>query len=1562
MTLINSFLHFKCRNAAAQMKNQMQTDTGPPLPLSSLRLLVPPLRLVSAALLHIVQRRDIMDYGLVEEFVTTVLEESPDMMSSRDRVRLIMGLRAQVEASESSFLKLVQTLLEDPVEKEHFFQSVFAEEFGPKYDSALQTLVWKFLSRLDKILPSPSLQQTMSWFLPDPAVLEECVQCVCHPQPLRNILQRHDNLPVHLDTRARPLGGDGILSPTSLSPYKSVEATADPEDQSEPIHGYRLQIQKMVSRGKREKTSASQQRQRKVKKEPYDVRPQNHFTPDPIPAQGRPKKSIHVKVCSISRKSFGEAKELTAHMTCHTEQSLYRCTLCGKDFELQKDFRKHQRNVCMKSAQRMANVSMRSSEDDVSAPSVGDDWGEVAQTLGPVPQSKRGPYVRHATRVFQPSKARQVCHVCDKTICNLFMLRRHIKSVHGLLPYMCHNCEESFGNNPDLKSHMKDCLKLKKRQTCSLCGVTFMPTQPVEHQVDDPIGQQDRSKDLHSNHHPDHADPPDGSGSHVLGEDEARTPQTSSESSQNPTPSNVTKIGALPHSRTCQLRHARHRKQGQGRHTCDICSKSFSQALFLARHRARKTGCGSMRRNRVAHENASTDTVPVFSCPHCQEGFRTENKLETHMVCHTGQGFACRFCGKMFAEQYKLYTHVRSHIYRPHLCDSCGQDFRTKYALAVHMRVHTGERPFSCTNCGKSCSSKGNLKAHQRVHSGERPFACTFCKRVAEMNDLHVTVKSPDSIHIVIGEGELEDLETLISVKGARGSGGEHMLHLCHSTCVGSQLMCLPSCKLPSNAMSAPSSSNPNTWEWEGPGGGGEGGEDKHGGAPADADLRGRAAVLLSHLEDDGMAEGLALGQGAVALKHDALLVTVRLQLLWLLERVVLHLGKRKTSAHLVDVRHNATVFLELPQVGHEEVAHADGATQACSTFTKRQRGQATAPLKPSRFPPGPPYWTCQGHWRLASESGTSLTVIVGGEKRRVIRPTTTMELAGPRLAIRGRCAPEISRLFLRYCKGLRRCHLVVPIMVLLLVGAALTALLPSINDPDNGADPGTLRRRANAVPGRETEPVSDTGAFTVVMQTFNRTDVLLRVLNHYQAVPHLQRIIIVWNNVGEAPPRALWDSLGPHPVPVVFKEQQVNSMRNRLQPFVEIRTDAVLMLDDDTLVSVPDISFAFSVWKQFPEQIVGFVPRKHVTTATGIYSYGSFELQDPETGGGDRYSLVLIGAAFFHRRYLQLFQEQPAAVHALVDDTQNCDDIAMNFVVAAALDKRSEGAGNRPSGVFVRPVDLRNLEREATSGYLGMWHRPEHMLQRSYCLNRLVQIYGTMPLRYSNMMLNRFRSPAAVAMETRLNPTAGMTTVFVSNWPGSTVLPGAVSQFVGEVKQVLAGLLRAHVDQVESPVRRVELNVVQEPNQREGGGRHTCCLEPQGHILSLFHFHGWKHLHGQSPGLCLPSELYLPAATGLLDGQLGTHLELYSIWATVCAAGQHQSFAESDFGILRRHYRYELVAGGDGYRRQEENAKLGLRHLGADHSRDHHDGHRHRKTEMMLEEKVHKTYMLVTR
>lgn len=296
-------------------------------------------------------------------------------------------------------------------------------------------------------------------------------------------------------------------------------------------------------------------------------------------------------------------------------------------------------------------------------------------------------------------------------------------------------------------------------------------------------------------------------------------------------------------------------------------------------------------------------------------------------------------------------------------------------------------------------------------------------------------------------------------------------------------------------------------------------------------------------------------------------------------------------------------------------------------------------------------------------------------------------------------------------------------IFLLFLLGA-LAAFLPSAQED---AILGVRRGMSHSNPSLQ-------DSFTLIMQTFNRTDLLLKILNHYQAMPQLHCVIVIWNNVGQDPPQELWESLGPHPVPVIFKKQTANLMRNRLQNFPDIKTEAVLMMDDDTLVSAYDVSFAFSVWQLFPSQIVGFVPRKHVASPSGIFSYGSFELQAPDTGRGDKYSMILIGAAFFHKDYLRLFQELPHPILEMIDQTQNCDDIAMNFLVANHT--------GTSSGVLVKAIDMRNLEKDAGTGYTGMWHRAEHLLQRSYCLNKLTGIYGKMPLVYSSIMISQFGFP----------------------------------------------------------------------------------------------------------------------------------------------------------------------------------------------------------------------------
>ncbi|KAL0963122.1 hypothetical protein UPYG_G00350030 [Umbra pygmaea] len=215
-------------------------ENGPPLLLPCLRLFIPPLRLVSAAMWQVVQQGHVQDYGILEEFVTTVTEILPDLLNCSQRAQLILWLRARssdawMEMSESKFVELVEALLKDPGEREHFYKDVFPVEFGPKYDTAIQMLMLEFLSRLDKLLLIPDLEQTASLLNAVPSALRQCLQTVPDPGQLKILLQHHRKCR-HLECVESPSStGDCVLSTLYLHQHvrEMVPMEADPDTKSE---------------------------------------------------------------------------------------------------------------------------------------------------------------------------------------------------------------------------------------------------------------------------------------------------------------------------------------------------------------------------------------------------------------------------------------------------------------------------------------------------------------------------------------------------------------------------------------------------------------------------------------------------------------------------------------------------------------------------------------------------------------------------------------------------------------------------------------------------------------------------------------------------------------------------------------------------------------------------------------------------------------------------------------------------------------------------------------------------------------------------------------------------------------------------------------------------------------------------------------------------------------------------------------------------------------------------------------------------------------------------------
>lgn len=128
-----------------------------------------------------------------------------------------------------------------------------------------------------------------------------------------------------------------------------------------------------------------------------------------------------------------------------------------------------------------------------------------------------------------------------------------------------------------------------------------------------------------------------------------------------------------------------------------------------------------------------------FECPLCGKDFRSECKLNEHMMFHTDvKPFCCDTCGKRFRHSSTLSLHERLHTgERPYPCKTCGKRLLRSHSLLVHTRQHTGEKPNLCQVCGKDFPSACILKVHLRKHTGERPFLCHICgKRFCQSTDL----------------------------------------------------------------------------------------------------------------------------------------------------------------------------------------------------------------------------------------------------------------------------------------------------------------------------------------------------------------------------------------------------------------------------------------------------------------------------------------------------------------------------------------------------------------------------------------------------------------------------------------------------------------------------------------------------------------------------------------------------------------------------------------------------------------------------------------------------------
>ncbi|CAH8559449.1 unnamed protein product [Dicrocoelium dendriticum] len=249
---------------------------------------------------------------------------------------------------------------------------------------------------------------------------------------------------------------------------------------------------------------------------------------------------------------------------------------------------------------------------------------------------------------------------------------------------------------------------------------------------------------------------------------------------------------------------------------------------------------------------------------------------------------------------------------------------------------------------------------------------------------------------------------------------------------------------------------------------------------------------------------------------------------------------------------------------------------------------------------------------------------------------------------------------------------------------------------------------------------------FTIVLLTYNRFDHACQTLERLLGVPYLHSVVVVWNHPIGPSLDLKWPQLH---VPVKVVRPRSNSLNNRFLPYNLIRTDAVLSLDDDVQLRHDEIVFGFRVWREHRDQLVGFPARSHYWDANTKewYYHSDYTCE---------FSMTLTGASFLHKYYMFAYTwEMSSVIRKMVDEQMNCEDVAMNFLVAHLTRKPP------------LKVTIHWTFSCPTCG-TTLHDQPEHYKQRSNCINWLTQFYGYNPLVYS-----QYRADSLL-FKTRIPPT----------------------------------------------------------------------------------------------------------------------------------------------------------------------------------------------------------------
>jgi Glycosyl transferase family 64 domain len=261
-----------------------------------------------------------------------------------------------------------------------------------------------------------------------------------------------------------------------------------------------------------------------------------------------------------------------------------------------------------------------------------------------------------------------------------------------------------------------------------------------------------------------------------------------------------------------------------------------------------------------------------------------------------------------------------------------------------------------------------------------------------------------------------------------------------------------------------------------------------------------------------------------------------------------------------------------------------------------------------------------------------------------------------------------------------------------------------------------------------------------VILSQPKRLRTLKTVVCHYSRCPSVDSIVIVWGD--QKHPLSTQDLPVTNDVPVRIRTEAIDTLNNRFQYDPQISTEAVLSLDDDTLMLCQDVENGFEEWKLNRNRLVGYFPRLvveeieenflskphrswrrgRVAPTTSIFKY----LGEREAYKKGEYNLILTVAMFYNVALMEEYWQPvgfAAAGRELVDKIHNCEDILMNYIAAGRVMSQQNSLLNSTAATaikYVRPRRRLDLSKLTSVGISH--HAAAHLAKRERCITEFVQ------------------------------------------------------------------------------------------------------------------------------------------------------------------------------------------------------------------------------------------------